>query len=178
MPSKIILAEKEALVEELSEKVKNAAAGVIVDYKGITVEQDTEMRTALRKAGVEYKVYKNSMTGRACEKAGYAEMSQYLKGMTAFALSATDPVAPAKILKEYADKIPAFELKAGFVEGNIIDAKGVEALAAIPSKETLIAKMMGSLQSSLYGFAYAIQAIIDKENGGATEEAAAEPAEA
>jgi len=177
MPSKKILAEKEALVEELSIKVKNAAAGVIVDYKGITVEQDTELRTTLRKAGVEYKVYKNSMTERACIKAGYPDMKQYLEGMTAFALSSTDPVAPAKILKEYADKIATFELKAGFVEGNIIDAKGVAALAAIPSKETLIAKMMGSLQSSLYGFAYAIQAIIDKENGGAVE-AAAETAEA
>lgn len=165
MPSKSILAEKEALVEELSEKVKSAASGVVVDYKGITVLQDTAMRTALRKAGVEYKVYKNSMTGRACEKAGYGDMLPYLKGMTALAISSNDPVAPAKILKEYADKIPAFELKAGFVDGHVIDLKGVEALAAIPSKETLIAKMMGSLQSSLYGFAYAIQAIIDKENG-------------
>jgi Ribosomal protein L10 len=178
MPSKSILAEKEALVEELSGKVQNAASGVVVDYKGITVEQDTELRTALRKAGVEYKVYKNSMTGRACEKAGYPGMVEYLKGMTAFAISANDPVAPAKILKEYADKIPTFELKAGFVDGNVIDAKGVEALAAVPSKEILIAKMMGSLQSSLYGFAYAIQAIIDKENGGATEEAPVENAEA
>lgn len=172
MPSIKILAEKEALVEELSGKVKNATAGVLVDYKGITVDEDTKLRADLRKAGVEYKVYKNSMTERACDKAGYPDMKQYLQGMTALALSNDDPVAPAKIMKEYADKIKTFEIKAGFVEGHMIDAEGVENLAAIPSRETLIAKFMGSLQSSLYGFAYAIQAIIDKENGGNEEEAA------
>ena len=97
--------------------------------------------------------------------------------MTAIAFSQDDPIAPAKIMKQYADKIKSFEIKAGFVDGGVLDQAGVEALAATPSKEVLIAKMMGSLQSSLYGFAYALQAIIDKANGG--EESAEEaPAEA
>lgn len=167
MPSKSVLAEKEALVSGLSGKIKNAASGVIVNYKGITVDQDTKMRVDLRKSGVEYKVYKNTMTGRACDAAGYSGLKKYLEGMTALALSESDQLAPAKILKEYADKIPTFEIKAGFVDGNIIDADGVVALAEIPSKEVLIGKLLGSLQSPLYGLAYVLQAKIDKENGAA-----------
>ena len=119
---------------------------------------------------------KNTLTGRACEVVGYGDMKQYLSGMTAIAISQDDPIAPAKIMKEYADKIPSFEIKAGFVDGGVIDQAGVEALAATPSKEVLIGKMMGSLMSSLYGLAYVLQAKIDKENGG--EEATEAPAEA
>ena len=103
-------------------------------------------------------------------------MKQYLSGMTAIATSQDDPLAPAKIMKQFADKIKCFEIKAGFVDGGVIDQAGVEALAATPSKEVLIAKMMGSLMSSLYGFAYVLQAKIDKENSG--EESAEAPAEA
>ena len=177
MPSNKILEQKKAVVEELAAKIQSAAAGVLVKYEGITVAEDTELRAALRKAGVEYTVMKNTLTGRACDLAGYGEMKEYLNGMTAIAFSQDDPIAPAKIMKQYADKIKSFEIKAGFVDGGVLDQAGVEALAATPSKEVLIAKMMGSLQSSLYGFAYALQAIIDKENGGeesATEEAPAE----
>ena len=99
---------------------------------------------------------------------------EYLSGMTAIAVSQDDPLAPAKIMKEYADKIECFEIKAGFVDGGVIDLAGVESLAATPSKEVLVAKMMGSLMSSLYGFAYVLQAKIDKENGGDNAEAPAE----
>ena len=177
MPSNKILEQKKAVVEELAAKLQSAAAGVLVKYEGITVAEDTELRAALRKAGVEYTVMKNTLTGRACDIAGYGEMKEYLNGMTAIAFSQDDPIAPAKIMKQYADKIKSFEIKAGFVDGGVLDQAGVEALAATPSKEVLIAKMMGSLQSSLYGFAYALQAIIDKANGG--EESAEEaPAEA
>ena len=174
MPSAKILAEKQAMMAELSEKIKSAVAGVVVDYTGITVEEDTALRAEMRKAGVEYKVYKNSMTGRACDEAGYGDMKQYLEGMTAIAISQEDPVAAAKILKKYAEKIETFNIKAGFIDNGVIDAKSVEALAAIPSKEGLICKMLGSIQSPLYKLAYGLQAIIDKsgEEVPAAEEAA------
>ena len=176
MPSNKILEEKKQVVETLAAKMQTAAAGVLVKYEGIKVAEDTELRTALRKAGVEYTVMKNTLTGKACEIAGYGDMKQYLEGMTAIAISQDDPIAPAKILKQFADKIECFELKAGFVDGGVLDAAGVESLAATPSKEVLIAKMMGSLMSSLYSFAYVLQAKIDKENGG--DEATEAPAEA
>ena len=148
---------------------------MLVKYEGITVADDTALRAALRKAGIEYSVMKNTLTGRACEMVGYGDMKQYLSGMTAIAISQDDAIAPAKIMKEYADKIPTFEIKAGFVDGGVIDQAGVEALAATPSKEVLIGKMMGSLMSSLYGLAYVLQAKIDKENeGGEATEAPAE----
>ena len=176
MPSKIILEQKQQIVETLAAKIRDAKSGVLVKYEGITVADDTALRAELRKAGVEYSVMKNTLTGKACEIAGYGDMKQYLEGMTAIAFSETDPLAPAKIMKQYADKIQSFEIKAGFVDGGVIDAAGVEALAATPSKEVLVAKMMGSLMSSLYSFAYVLQAKIDKENGG--EETAEAPAEA
>ena len=175
MPSKNILEQKQQIVESLAAKLRDAKSGVLVKYEGITVADDTALRATLRKAGVEYTVMKNTLTGKACEIAGYGDMKQYLSGMTAIAIGTDDPIAPAKIMKTFADKLDRFEIKAGFVDGGILDKAGVEALAEIPSKEVLIAKMMGSLMSPLYGLAYVLQAKIDKENGG--EEAAA-PAEA
>ena len=178
MPSNKILEEKKQVVETLAAKMQSAAAGVLVKYEGIKVSEDTELRAALRKAGVDYTVMKNTLTGRACDIAGYADMKQYLSGMTAIATSQDDPIAPAKILKQYADKIECFEIKAGFVDGGILDKAGVESLAATPSKEVLVGKMMGSLMSSLYGFAYVLQAKIDKENEGGEAAAEEAPAEA
>ncbi len=169
MPSNKVLEQKKQIVETLASKMKSAQAGVILNYQGIKVSEDTELRAALRKAGIEYAVVKNTMTGRACELAGYGDMKQYLEGMTAVALCENDAIAPAKIAKQFADKINCLEIKAGFVDGEILDKAGVEALAATPAKEVLIAKMMGSLMSSLYGFAYVLQAKIDKENETATE---------
>ena len=177
MPSNKILEEKKQVVESLAAKLQTAAAGVLVKYEGITVADDTALRAALRKAGVEYTVMKNTLTGRACDIAGYPEMKEYLSGMTAIATCENDPIAPAKIMKQFADKIDCFEIKAGFVDGGVLDVAGVESLAATPTKEVLIAKMMGSLMSSLYSFAYVLQAKIDKENGG-EEEATEAPAEA
>ena len=174
MPSNKILEEKKLVVESLAQKLSTAKAGVLVKYEGIKVSEDTELRNALRKAGIEYTVMKNTLTGRACDIAGYGDMKQYLSGMTAIAFSQDDAIAPAKIMKEYADKIDCFEIKAGFVDGGVLDLAGVEALAATPSKEVLVAKMMGSLMSSLYGFARVLQGKIDKENG----EGAEAPAEA
>lgn len=179
MPSKNILEQKQKLVSELAEEMKNSISGVLVNYQGITVDDDTKMRKALREAGVKYKVVKNSLTGRACDEVGFSDMKQYLTGMTAIAISENDAVAPAKILKEYAEKIESFSILAGYVDGAVIDTKTVEALADIPSKEVLIAKFLGSIKSPVYGFAYAIKAVADKKaEGGADEAPAAEAAEA
>lgn len=178
MPSQKILEQKQEIVKTLAEKMRNAASGVLVKYEGITVEEDTKLRAALRAAGVEYSVMKNSLTGRACEDAGFADMKQYLTGMTAIAISEKDAVAPAKIMKEYADKVASFEIKAGFVDGAVVDASVVMALASIPSKEQLIAKMLGSLTAPMQKFACALQAIIDKGEQAPAAEAAEAPAEA
>ena len=174
MPSAKILAQKQAATDALAEKLKSAAAGVLVNYTGVTVEDDTALRKALREAGVDYHVYKNTMTSRACEAAGYGEMKQYLNGMNAFAVSQSDPVAPAKILKEYADKLETFNLIAGFVDGVVINAKQVEELASTPSKEELLGRLLGSLQAPLYSLARVLSAVTEKDESPAAEEAAAE----
>ena len=178
MPSNSILAQKQAIVADLAEQLKNSPAGVVVNYQGITVDADTKMRKALREAGVKYMVMKNSLTGRACDEVGMGDMKQYLSGMTAIAIGTTDPVAPAKVLKEYAEKIESFQILAGYLDGAVVDAETVNKLADIPSKEVLLAKLLGSIKSPLYNFAYAIQAIIDKDGEAAPEAAPEAAAEA
>lgn len=162
MPSKVVLEQKAKVVANLAEEIRNSVSGVLVNYQGISVENDTAMRKALREAGVHYVVVKNTLTGRACEAAGYGDMKQYLNGMTAIAISAKDEVAPAKVLKDVAGKVESFKILAGYLDGAVIDANTVNALADIPSKETLVAKFLGSIQSPLYGLAYALQAVADK----------------
>ena len=177
MPSNAILEQKKQVVADLAEQIKTSAAGVVVNYQGITVENDTALRKALREAGVKYVVMKNTLTGRACDMCGYGDMKQYLNGMTAIAIStAEDPIAPAKILKEYAEKIESFKILAGYCDGEVLDAQGVNTLAEIPSKEVLIAKFLGSIKSPIYNFAYALQAVVDKKNEGTEEAPAAEAA--
>ncbi len=179
MPSKSILEQKQAVVADLAEQLKNSPAGVVVNYQGITVDADTKMRKALREAGVKYMVMKNSLTGRACDEVGLSDMKQYLTGMTAIAIGTTDPVAPAKVLKEYAEKIESFQILAGYLDGAVVDKDTVNTLADIPSKEVLIAKFLGSIKSPLYGLAYALQAVVDKDGEAApAAEAAEAPAEA
>lgn len=181
MPSKVILEQKQQIVADLAEKIKSSVSGVLVNYQGITVEDDTAMRKALREAGVAYMVVKNTLTGRACAEAGYEDMKQYLSGMTAIAISQNDAVAPAKILKKYAEKVENFKILAGYVDGAVVNEATVNALADIPSREVLIAKFLGSIQSPLYGLAYALQAVADKKAEGdapAAEAAAEAPAEA
>lgn len=171
-----IIEQKQQIVADLVEKMKQANSGVLVDYKGITVENDTKLRADLRKADVHYAVVKNALCARACDELGYSELKNVLEGNTALALSA-DQIAPAKILNDFAKDHDHFVIKAGFVDGKLLTAEEVKALAEIPSKEVLIGKMLGSLQSSLYGFAYAIQAIIDKKNEGEAAPAAEAAAE-
>lgn len=180
MANASIIERKQQVVNDLADQMKQAASGVLVDYKGITVENDTKLRADLRKANVKYSVVKNTLCARACDQIGYGDLRGVLEGTTALALS-DDQVAPAKILNDFAKDHENFVIKAGFVDGKILSAEEVKALAAIPSKEVLIGRILGSLQSSLYGFAYGLQALIEKRNegGDSTESAPAEaPAEA
>ena len=160
MPSEKVLEQKKQAVAEVTEKFRNAQGGVLVDYQGITVEQDTKLRADLRAAGVDYFVFKNTLSRLAVKEAGYDGLLPVLLNMTAIAVSNTDPVAPAKILSSYADKIPTFNIKAGFVDGNVIDADGVKKLATLPPREELIAKMLGSLQAPASGLANVLNANI------------------
>ena len=175
MPSEKILEQKKAVVDGLADKLGRCASSVLVKYEGITVDQDTQMRKALREAGVEYAVIKNTLIGKACDKVGFEALKPNLEGMNAIAISYEDPIAPAKILKEYAEKIETFEIRGGILEGAVVDAATVNELADIPPKEVLIAKLLGSMQSPLYKFAYVLQAIVDKDAEG---EAPAEEAPA
>jgi len=152
LPSNKILEQKQALVTELTEKFRGSAAYVLADYRGLTVEQDTELRNALRKAGVEYKVIKNTLSTLALRELGVEGIEEFLFGPTAFAMSATDVVAPAKIMSEYAKKFEKLEIKAGVVEGRTIDEKGVSSLASMPSKEVLVSRVLGSLNAPISGF--------------------------
>ena len=152
LPSEKILLEKQEYVAQLTEKLKNSVAGVVVSYKGISVADDTKLRRELRNAGVDYAVVKNTMLHRAAENVGYSELDPVLHGSTALALSATDYVAAAKILSKFAETNKKLELKAGFVEGKVIDANGVKALAEMPSKEVLIAQVLGGLNAPITSF--------------------------
>ena len=152
MASEKILQQKQAYVEELAEKLKNSVAGVVVSYMGITVADDTALRRKLREAGVDYAVVKNSMLRRAAEKVGLEGMDNVLEGSTALAVSPTDHVAAAKILSEYAEKSKTFEIKAGYVDGKVIDASAVSELAKMPPKEVLVAKVLGGLNAPISGF--------------------------
>jgi large subunit ribosomal protein L10 len=163
LPSERILAKKIAKVDELADKLKNAQSIVLVDYRGLTVEQDTVLRRELRESGVEYRVIKNSIISHALKKCDSAELEKYLEGPTAIAFSDTDPIAPSKIIVKYAKNFGKMDIKGGMVEGNFLDEKGVREFASIPSREELIAKLMGSLQSPLYGLAIALNAIAEKQ---------------
>lgn len=151
MPSEKILQQKKEVVQQLTEKMKSAKSMVFADYRGLTVEQDTELRNALRKAGVEYKVVKNTLTKLAANENGLEELGSHFSGPTSMALSSEDSIAPAKILVEYAKKYEKLELKVGVIEGKVFDVKSLEAIATLPSKEELLAKALGSLKSPITG---------------------------
>lgn len=163
MPSNSVLEQKKAIVADLVEKIKKAQSGVLVQYQGITVENDTKMRAAFRKAGVDYMVIKNTLIGRACDEVGYEAMKENLNGMSAIAIGYDDPIAPAKIAKEYADKVETFEIKGGFLENAVVDADTVKALADIPSREVLLSKLLGSFKSPMGSFARVIKAIAEQK---------------
>ncbi len=163
MPSEKILQQKQQLVAELSEKFKTAAAGVFVDYCGLTVEEDTILRNKLREAGIEYSVVKNTLTKRAANEAGYTDFDEILNGPTALALSYDDVVAPARVLAEFAKTKEVFEIKAGFMEGKAMSMDEIVALSQIPSKDTLYAMLAGGLNATIAGLARAIDAVREQK---------------
>ena len=170
MPSAQVLESKKARAAVVTDLIKNSSAGVLVDYRGITVEEDTQLRKELREAGVTYVFEKNTMLRIALKEAGLDDLCSVLEGTTAIAVCDHDQTAPARILGKFAEAHDdKFTLKAGYVDGVIYDAKGVEALSKIPSKETLLAQLVGSLQGPMQKLAATLKALADKK---AEEEAA------
>lgn len=154
---------KQPIVQEISENIKDAQSVVVVDYRGLTVAEDTQLRKALREAGVTYKVYKNTMIRRAAEGTAFAALDPHLEGPTAIAVSKTDATAAARILAEFAKKADKLEIKGGVVEGNYYDAKGMQVIATIPSREVLLGKLLGSMQSPITNFARVIKQIAEQQ---------------
>ena len=172
MANASIIARKEQQVNEIAEKLQKAQSVVVFDYRGLTVAEVTALRAEMRKAGNEYVVAKNSMVERACEKIGLDEsIKEMLKGPSAFAIGYEDAVSPAKVLKDTVKKLKKCEIKGGIVNGKITDAAGIDALAELPPKEVLIARMLGSMMSPISGLAIVLDQIA-KKNGGNTEAAA------
>ncbi len=167
---------KQPVVQEISEIIKEAQAAVLVDHRGLTVAEDTQLRRQLREAGVSYKVYKNTMMNFAFKGTDFEPLSEVLKGPSALAVSSTDATAPARILAKFAKTAPALEIKAGVVEGTFYDAEGMKAIAAVPSREELLAKFLGSIQSPIANFARVLKQIAEK--GGSEAAAEEAPAEA
>ena len=167
---------KQPVVEEIKENIKDAKSVVLVDYRGLTVEQDTQLRKSMREADVIYKVYKNTLVSRAVEGTEFESLKDSLEGPNAFAVSTEDATAPARVLAEFAKKAPKLEIKAGVVEGAFYDAEGMKAIASVPSREVLLSKLLGSLQSPITNLARVLNQIAEK--GGAADAAVeAAPAE-
>lgn len=181
MPNEKVLLEKQQYVAELKDKLTNAAAGVLVDYKGITVADDTKLRKELREAGVEYRVVKNTMLRLALKDTPYEEISNVLENTTAIAISNDDPIVAAKIICKYIEGAKSsYAVKAGFADGKPMDKEGVETLSKLPNKEGLVSMLLSVLTGNLRGLAVAIKAIGEKkeEEAGAPAEAAEAPAAA
>lgn len=179
MPSVQVLEQKKQVVAELVERLNGSCAGVIVDYKGINVEDDTKLRKELREAGVDYTVVKNTLLKRAIAETELNGLDAVLEGTTALATSADDYVAAARILSKFADTHKNFEIKNGFIDKEVIDVAKISGLAKLPSREILLANVLGAFQAPIAAFARAIQAIVDKDGAPAEEAAPAEaPAEA
>ena len=157
-----VTSAKQAVVADLKEKLSTAQGAVLTSYRGLTVAQDTKLRSKLREAGVSYSVVKNTMTRIAANEAGIEGLDQYLEGTTALAVSASDPVAPAKVISEFIkeNKLESLEIKAGLVEGKVIDTEAVKALAALPAREVLIAQVLAGMQSPIVGFVNVLQGSI------------------
>jgi large subunit ribosomal protein L10 len=163
---------KQPIVQEISEQVKDAATVVVVDYRGLTVTQDTDLRKQLREAGCTYKVYKNTMMNFAFKGTDFEQLAGVLEGPSAIAISKDDATAPARIIAKVAKDAPALEIKAGVVEGTFYDAEGMKAIASVPGREELLSRLLGSLQSPVTNLARVLNQIAEK--APATDEPAAE----
>ena len=169
---------KQPIVQAIASEIEGAQSVVLVDYRGLTVAQDTELRKQLREAGVVYKVYKNTMMKRAFEGTEFAGLENCLEGPSAIAISKDDATAPARIICNFAKDAPALELKGGVVEGTVYDIAGLTELSKIPSREVLLSRLLGSMQSPIANFARVIKQIAEKDGEAAPAEAAEETAEA
>lgn len=164
---------KKPVVEEISAGIKDAVSVVLVDYRGLTVEQDTQLRKNLREAGISYKVYKNTMMNFAFKGTDFEGLAPYLEGPSAMAYSTTDATAPARVLAEFAKKADKLQVKAGVVEGTVYDAAGIAKVAEIPSREVLLSRLLGSMQSPVTNFARVLKQIAEKDGEPAQEAAEA-----
>lgn len=153
---------KKPIVDEISASIKDAQSVVLVDYRGLTVEQDTQLRKNMREAGLIYKVYKNTFMNFAFKGTQFEGLSEYLEGPSAIAISTEDATAPARLLSEFAKTADKLEIKAGVVEGTVYDTKGIAAIASIPSRDVLISRLLGSLQSPVTNFARVINQVAEK----------------
>ncbi len=174
MPNAKVLSEKQAIVAQLTDTLKNATSGVLVDYKGITVAEDTALRAELRAAGVEYSVVKNTLVRFALDSTGLNELDEVLHGTTSLAVTTGDPIAPMRIVNKYAKQMgDRFNIKAGFMEGKVLPLADVAALSELPSKEALLGQVLGTMLAPITSLAIVLKAIAEKQ-GGFVE--AAEPA--
>lgn len=169
MPNAKVLEQKQQIVANLKADIENSVAGVIVDYKGISVADDTVLRKELREAGIDYRVVKNTLLGRAIEGTELESIKSVLEGTTALAISKEDHVAAARILGKFADAHDNFNIKAGYLDGKPIDMETVNSLAKLPSREVLLATVVGAFQAPIAAFARAVQAIVDKNGEAAAE---------
>ncbi len=173
MPNAQVLSEKQAVVAALTQRMQNASCGVLVNYEGITVAQDTELRTELRKEGVEYTVIKNTMARRAINALGYSELDSVLNGTTALATTGDDPIVPLRVLTDYARKLNnKFAVKAAFVDGKILSAEEIAQLSGLSSKKDLQAQLVGAVCGPVIGLICVLDAIIAKEEGSGEAPAA------
>ncbi len=171
---------KKPIVEEISANIKDAQSVVLVDYRGLTVDEDTKLRKELRENNIKYKVYKNTFMNFAFKGTDFEGLAPYLEGPSAIAISTEDATAPARVLAKFAKTAQALEIKGGVVEGAVYDAAGIEQIAKVPSREELLSKMLGSLKSPISNFARVLNQIAEKGGAGecapAAEEAKAEEA--
>ncbi len=163
---------KQPIVDEISGHLKDANAIVLVDYRGITVEQDTKLRKQLREAGIVYKVYKNTMMNFAFKGTAFEELTKYLEGPSAIAIGHEDATAPARIICKFAKTAPKLEVKGGYADGDLYDAAGIQALSEIPSREELLGRLFGSMKSPISNLARVLNQIAEKGGASAAAEAA------
>ncbi len=176
MPNAKVLSEKQAIVADLTEKLKSAASGVLIDYKGLTVAEDTALRTELRKNEVDYAVVKNTLTRFAVKNVGLDELDGVLNGTTSLAFSQNDPIAPMRVINKFSKQFNGekFVIKAGFMDGKVLPLSDIQALAELPSKEVLLAQVLGTMLAPITSLAIVIKAIAEKGGAVAEEAPAAE----
>jgi len=178
MPNAKVLSEKQAIVEALAQRIQGTSAGILVDYKGITVAEDTALRTELRKDGVEYTVVKNTLTRKALDKLGMSDLDHVLNGTTSLATAENDPIAPFRIISDYSKKLgDRFNVKAAFMEGKVLSESEIAEMAQLPSKDALYAKVLGTMIAPITGLAVCLGQILEQKGGSVEAPAAEEAAE-